>query len=148
MKFHLFKYTCNQCGATYKAPELSFDSYGQFLMRSPAGETVYLNALSDHAYTEVDKLLKTFPNLQKLSPTRLAKIQKNIFGVACDVDSHGNRYSIENRPICASCGNNEPSYWEATEPPEHVNVDFPAVTHQAWEALTEPEKITLLKKDL
>lgn len=146
MRFHLFKYTCKQCGAIYKAPELSFDSYGEFLMRSPSGEVVHLNAMSDPAYAEVDELLKRLPNMQGKSPVQLAKIQRKVFGVACDTDSQGNRYSIETKPICQSCGNQEPSYWEATEPPEFVDIDITEVTHNDWLQLEESEKLELLER--
>lgn len=148
MKFHLFKYTCQACGAIYKAPEISSDSYGEFLMRSSTGEVVHLNAMSDPAYAEVDELLKRLPDLQGKSPVQLAKIQRKIFGAACDTDSQGDRYSIEAKPICQSCGNPNPSYWEATEPPEFVELDMPEVTHNDWFRLDEAKKIKVLESCL
>lgn len=145
MRFHLFKYTCKQCDAIYKAPEMSFDSYGEFLMRSPSGEVVYLNAMSDSTYVEVDELLKSIPSLQGISPAQFAKIQKKVFGVACDTDSKGNRYGIDTKPICPFCGNQVPFYWEATEPPEFIDMVFPEVTHNDWLQLGKAEKLDILR---
>jgi hypothetical protein len=146
MRFHLFKYTCKQCEEIYKAPEVSFDSYGEFLMRSPSGEVTYLNAMSDATYREVDDLLKRLHGLQGLSSVKLASIQRKVFGVACDTDSHGDRYSIEIKPICKTCGSENPSYWEATEPPEFIDSDIPEVSHNDWLQLDESEKLKLLDK--
>jgi DNA-directed RNA polymerase subunit M/transcription elongation factor TFIIS len=148
MTFHLFKYICKRCGSVYKAPEVSADSYGEFLMRSPTGETVHLDAMSDPVFAEVDALLKRLPCMQRKSPVQLAKIQRNVFGVACDPDSQGNRYSIEAKPICQTCGNKEPSYWEATEPPEFVDIDVPEVAHNGWGQLDELEKIEVLERSV
>lgn len=145
MKFLLFKYTCKQCGTTYKAPELGPDSYGEFLMRSRSGETVYLNAIADPIYTEVDGLLKKISSVAGLSSVERANIQRKVFGEACDTDSHGNRYSIAIRPKCESCGCCVPSYWEATEPPEYVDLEFSSVTHKEWFSLSEHEKVRRLE---
>lgn len=146
MKFHLFKYTCKKCGAIYKAPELSFDSYGEFLMRSVAGETVYLNAISDPVYDEVDKLLHELLNEKKFNSFQYANLLQTIFGVACDKDSKGNRYDIKNKPKCNNCRFQEPSYWEATEPPEFIELNIPEVEHNKWSELTKAEKLDILKK--
>jgi len=148
MKFHLFKYTCKNCGCQFKAPEIGFDAYGEFLLRSSSGETVYINAMSDSTYQEVDQLMKKLPVNQGVSAVKLAEILRKIFGIACDIDSKGQLFSINTKPKCPSCGSNEMSYWEATEPPEYVDKEFPNVTHDKWQSMTDNEKLKLLSDSI
>jgi len=148
MKYHLYKYTCKSCKCEFKAPELGFDSYGEFLLRSSSGETVYMNAMSDAVYQEVDELLKRQPVNQGVSAVKLADILRSVFGVACDDDYQGQRFSITAKPKCPACGCVESSYWVATEPPEYTNIDFPNVTHNEWLKLTESQKQKLISDSI
>jgi hypothetical protein len=142
----LIKYTCKRCETTYKTPGLSLNSYGEFLMRSIGGSFVYLDAISDPVFAEMDELLREVCNSKKLNESQYSGLLKNFFGLACDLDSEGNEYGIKNRPICPNCGFNEPSFWDEVYPYEFVDMNVPIVTHNRWEKLTKLEKLNLLRK--
>lgn len=47
-----------KCGDFFKAPDLAFDSYGEFLLRTLGGdEEASLNALADKKYEKVSLIL-------------------------------------------------------------------------------------------
>lgn len=47
----------------FESPEIASDSYGEFLLRSPSGAVVYLDAHLDKTYEEVDQLLAAHKGL-------------------------------------------------------------------------------------
>lgn len=148
MRLHIFKFTCGNCGCEFKSPKMSFDTYGEFLLRSKGGELAYLNAISDPVYQEVDDLLNQLPELQGKSALMLSEFLRKVFGVACDSDTQGNSFSIGGDPVCPSCGDRNISYWEATEPPEYLEQEWPPVTHVKWSSLSDSEKLNLLANEL
>ena len=148
MRLHIFKFTCGNCGCDFKSPKMSFDTYGEFLLRNNEGDLAYLDGISDPVYQEVEDLLKQLPALQNKSAVVLAEFLRKVFGVACDPDAKGNLFSIGGDPVCPSCGERNASYWEATEPPEYLEIELPAVTHKKWFRLSEPEKLSLLANEL
>ena len=148
MKLHLFEYTCQPCHTHFKAPEVMPDSYGEFLMRSESGDTVFLNALEDPVYQEVDDILACLLSGQSVSAVKRASLLRKVFGVACDTDVQGYRYGINTSPLCPHCGSIHMEGWEATEPPEFVDLDLPQVSHCKWIALNPAEKALCLKQAL
>ena len=148
MKLHLFEYTCQACDIGFKAPELMPGSYGEFLMRSASGDTVFLNALEDPVYREVDDLLAYLLNGQSVSAVKRASLLRTVFGIACDSDAQGYRYGINTSPLCPHCGSLDMEGWKGTELPEFVDIDLPLVSHFEWTQLSPTEKALCVKQAL
>ncbi|RCS58581.1 hypothetical protein [Parvibium lacunae] len=142
MKLQLIKFKCAKCDGEFKAPEIVFDSYGEFLLRSVGNaEEAYLDAFQDKTYEEVDRLLKANPRMIGKKSNLLADIlRKNYGAIACDPDSAGNPFQIGIFPKCPFCNSQEMEYWEETEPPQFVEKVVPVVTHTRWSALSDAEK--------
>ncbi|MCY1279422.1 hypothetical protein D9M69_383140 [compost metagenome] len=142
MKMQLIKFKCAKCGSQFKAPDLSFYSYGEFLLRSIGNaDEVYLNAMEDRVYQEVNALLKVNPRVSERKPNALAEVLRKAFGmIACDPDYAGQPFQIGAFPKCTSCGAQEMDCWEATEPAEFVERNLPLATHVAWAALSDADK--------
>ncbi|NBF11539.1 hypothetical protein [Pseudomonas sp. Fl4BN1] len=148
MKFYLYTYVCADCGHRFKAPEMLPGSYGALLMRSASGETVFLDALNDDVYAQVDGLLEQLLQDQGVSATRRANLLRRVFGVACDNDSQGQSFGLLSKPKCGQCGSLNMDYWEGTEPPEYLDCDFPAVQHGQWLQLSPAQKLERLTRAL
>ncbi|MGE8412113.1 MAG: hypothetical protein ACN6QY_07075 [Pseudomonas sp.] len=148
MKFYLYTYVCADCGHRFKAPEVMPSSYGEFLMRSISGETVFLDGPHDAIYSEVDALLEQLLQGQGVSAVRRADLLRKVFGVACDPDSQGQPFSLLIKPRCGQCASVNMDYWEGTEPPEYVDCDFPPVQHEQWRQLSQGQKLDLLRQAL
>ncbi len=146
MKLHLYKYNCEQCGNKFKAPEISFDSYGEFLLRNSSGEIKYVNAILDPVYDEVSTILKLMSTNQGKSEIELAEIQRMVFGASCDVNKGESEYRLNAKPVCPTCRSQEMSYWEATEPPEYIEQELNTVTHNKWNSLSAIDKETRIIK--
>jgi hypothetical protein len=141
MKLQLVKYRCANCGGEFKDPVIGFYSYGEFLLRSSGGDTVYLDAIGDQAYQEVDGLMKASAKVLGKTSNELVCILRRIYGaVACDPDRMGDFFEIGKFPQCPFCNRQEMEYWEATEPPEFVEKNIPPVTHVGWNILSHVEK--------
>jgi hypothetical protein len=142
MKMQMVKFNCLKCGCQFKAPELGFDSYGEFLLRSAGSASeAYLDAMQDSTYQEVNGLLKSHARLRELKPNALAAVLRKSYGlIACDLDQTGNAFQIGMFPKCPSCGSQEMASWEATDPPEFVEKEISPVTHVAWSSLSDAEK--------
>lgn len=142
MKMQLIKFKCARCGKQFKAPDLGFNSYGEFLLRSIGNaDEAYLNAMENSAYQEVNALLKVNSKVSGKKPGELADILRKWFGlIACDPDRAGQPFQIGAFPKCISCGSQEMDYWEATDPAEFVERNVCLVTHVSWAALSDDEK--------
>jgi hypothetical protein len=141
MKLQLVGYRCANCAAEFKAPEIGFYSYGEFLLRSSAGEVSYLDALRDETYMEVAELLKESAKVINKTPNALADMVRKTYGaIACDPDEMGNFFEIGKDPGCRVCGCQEMAYWEVTDPPEFVDENVPPVTHVGWNMLSHADK--------
>lgn len=142
MRLRIVKFNCPKCNYQFKATELGFDSYGEFLLRSHGdANEAYLNAIQDSTYQEVNGLLKSHPQLRELKPNALASLLRKSYGlIACDPDQGGNAFQIGLFPKCPSCGSQEMASWEATEPPEFTDKEISPVTHGEWSLLTGDEK--------
>ena len=149
MKLELVKYKCASCTSTFEAPEIGSDSYGEFLLRSPSGAVVYLDALRDKTYEEVDQLLAAHEKTGGLSAFDRSKVLRRVYGeIACDKDNDGNPFVLGAHPACPVCGNQEMASWEFKEPPELVDVAMEPVTHNRWNSLSGNEKLRLLEQSL
>jgi len=142
MKMQLIKFKCGKCGSQFKAPDLGFNSYGEFLLRSIGNaDEAYLNAMEDRAYQEVNALLKVSSKVSGKRPNEIAEILRKWFGlIACDPDRAGRPFQIGAFPKCTSCGSQEMDYWEATDPAEFVEKSLRPITHASWAALSDDEK--------
>jgi hypothetical protein len=146
LKLIMYEYICKRCNISYKTPGLSLNSYGEFLMRSIGGSFVYLDAISDPVFAELEELIREVCTSKKLNESQYSDLIQSLFGLTCDLDPEDNEYSIMNRPICPNCGFNEPSCWDEVYPYEFVDMNVPVVTHNHWEKLTKLEKLNLLRK--
>lgn len=117
------------------------------MLRSASGELAYLDAISDPVYQEVDDLLKMLQG-ENSGPVKRAELQREIFGVTCDPDSSGQTFSINAKPVCPSCGASEMSYWEATDPPEHIEKEVRGVSHRRWNQLSREGKVECLARSI
>lgn len=149
MKLELVKYKCASCTSTFEAPEIGSDSYGEFLLRSPSGAVVYLDALRDKTYEEVDQLLAVHEKTGGLSAFDRAQVLRRVYGeIACDKDDDGSPFVLGAHPACPICGSQEMASWEFKEPPELVDVTIERVTHSGWNNLPRSEKLSLLEQSL
>lgn len=144
MKFYLYTYVCAECGNRFNAPEVLPGSYGQFLMRSPSGETVFLDGLNDEVYSEVDQLLEQLLQGQNVSAVRRADLLRWVFGVACDPDSQGQPFGLLTKPRCGQCASVKMDQWQATDPAQYVECDFAPVQHSQWLRLSQAQKLQRL----
>jgi hypothetical protein len=141
MKLQLVKYICGKCGENFKAPEILYNAYGEFLLRSAGGETRYLNALGDKTYAEVAGHLTESAKVIDKTPNALADMVRKMYGaIACDPDGMGNLFEIGKDPGCPVCGCQKMAYWEATDPPEFVDENVLPVTHVGWNMLSHADK--------
>lgn len=142
MKLQLVKFKCAKCAGIFKSPEVAFNSYGEFLLRSVVdAEEAYVNAIEDETYQEVNIILKSNARMAGKEPNVLAEILRKTYGaIACDPDSVGQPFQIGRFPKCPSCDSQEMEYWEATEPPEFVEKAVRSVPHTKWGLLSHADK--------
>ena len=148
MRLQVYRYKCGACGDWFEAPEIGELAYGEFLLRSHAGEVRYLNANLDKVFTEVDDLLGSDPRLCSFDQFQRADVLNEVFGVACDPDSTGGLFRVAAKPLCPKCNQCNISEWESTEPPCYVDVDVIEVAHSRWESLSEGEKQNRIREAL
>lgn len=144
MKMQMIKFQCAKCGSQFKAPDLGFDSYGEFLLRSVGNaDEAYLDAMEDGTYQEVSELLKSHTRLLGIKPNAFAAVLRRTYGlIACDPDQAGGPFQIGLFPRCPSCDSQEMASWEATDPPEFIEKALPPVTHLTWADLSHAEKVS------
>jgi len=142
MRLQIFEYQCAPSGHAFRAPELPADAYGEFLLRSRTGaEIVYVNAIADPTYKEVDVLLQRHPTLAGVPAIGRADILRRIYGaVACDPDAEGQPFRIGQHPQCPVCSSTDMKSWQEVHPVEFVDLEIPAATHLLWATLTESKK--------
>lgn len=145
MKLQLFYYTCGTCGNTYKSPEIA-GVYGEFLMRNPRGDIVYLNANKDTVFDEFSAILKNHPTIINLQEMKRADIFQNIFGSGCDPSEDGTLYQITQEPLCPICG--EANFKSFGPTSESIDLDVKSVTHNRWEKLSQEEKEAVVDQAL
>ena len=149
MKLELVKYKCASCASTFEGPEIGSDSYGEFLLRSSSGAVVYLDALQDKSYEEVDQLLAAHEKTGGLSAFDRAQVLRRVYGeIACDKDDDGNPLVLGAHPTCPVCGSQEMASWEFKEPPELVDVALEPLTHNWCNSLSGNERLILIEQSL
>ena len=149
MKLELVKYKCARCTSMFESPEIASDSYCEFLLRSPSGAVVYLDAHLDKTYEEVDQLLAAHKRTGSLSGFERAQVLRRVYGeIACDKDADGNPYTLAAHPVCPVCGSQEMASWEFKEPPEFADVPLDFVAHNVWNSLSGGDKLKLLEGSL
>ena len=148
MKLQMFTYTCEPSGHEFQAPELPFNSYGEFLLRDGTGTSMaYLNALSDPTYLEVSVLLKSLPETQHLTANQRADVLQRLYReVACDTDIDGKPFHIKQHPGCPICSSTAMRSWDEAVPIDFIDVDVPLVSHINWYSLTEIQKVKIVKR--
>lgn len=149
MKLELYIYTCADCAKTFNAMEYGNNSYGEFVLRSASGEAAYLDAMQDHTFNEVSRILETHENTKDLSTTERAHVLHKIYGrTACDKDSNGKVFNIGAHPPCPACGSQRMASWETKYPRETEDIPINPVTHVTWSKLSEIEKLKCVEKSL
>jgi len=146
MKLQLVTYVCGNCRSRFRAPEL-LGGYGSVLLRSEGrGRETLVDFFDDGGVmAELTRLAKRLPLVSGLTDRRLGELAQYLFGKTVDPDDDGSRYGIGVPPRCPVCGSNRMDWWEATEPPEFVELEVPSVTHKRWQALSEKEKLDELE---
>ncbi len=140
MSLTVFKFVCAN-GHAFEAPDASGE-YGEFVMRSEKSSApALLEAVGNAAYAEVDGMLRQLGAYRGRTEFQQADSLQAVFGIACDPAPDGTRLRIGRRPLCSVCGTREMASWEPVRPYEGPYI---RVTHEQWEALSEPEKRTLL----
>ncbi|HEV2614883.1 MAG TPA: hypothetical protein VGV92_09325 [Gammaproteobacteria bacterium] len=143
MKLQKFYYKCKNCGNTYEQSQLA--AYGEFLMRNPKGDAVYLNSFNDPVFDEVEKLFnEKKKSMLNLSLDDEITMFQEIFSVACDKDPDGNPYRIDQKPMCPHCKKVEIGSWGAME--KYVDEEINPVTHVQWNTLTMKQKELLISE--
>ena len=146
MTLHLFKYECSGCGRVYRAPVILQSAYGEFLLRSGGrGTEAYLDAKQDPIYREVSDSVKHHPLAAQLRAIKQGELVQKVFGITCDPDTDGSDFQTWRKPKCPYCGVDKPSRWEATEPPELIEMDLPPITHNQWVKRGASERGALLE---
>ncbi len=140
MKLQMYNYQCNKCKNKFKAPELIGDPYGEFLLRSPAGEMRYLPAMNSEVYLNAGDMVDEYLKDTRLSSVGKAKVLHQIFSLACDLAADSSEFKIGGDPICPACQGNNMYSWEPTHPAEIIEVEVPLVTHNHWSKLTDLDK--------
>jgi hypothetical protein len=148
MRLQTFRYHCGACGQWFESPAIGGFAYGEFLLRSESGEMRHLNANLDPTFDEVDRLIRNDPRAAKLDKFRRADVLNYVFGITCDKDSLGNEFRIGLEARCLRCDERDIIEWESVEPPKYIDLEVPAVTHEAWSTLQETEKQSLISSAL
>ena len=140
MKLQNYIYQCGQCKNKFKVPELLGDPYGEFLLRNNAGNTLYLDAISDFAFKEISNIIKNNSKTKNMNDMSRASVLHAIFGIACDLSSDKTEFKIGGNPICPNCHSNEMYSWEPIYPDEIIDINVPKVGHDQWNKLSDSEK--------
>ena len=142
MKLQAFLYVCEPSGHEFQAPELPFNSYGEFLLRDETGTSLsYLNAFSDPTLAEVSGLLEATPEMGYLTAGQRGRVLQRSYGeVACDPDVEGRHFRIGQHPRCPACSSTTMRSWDEVVPVDFIEVDVPLVTHVRWRSLSEGQK--------
>lgn len=140
MSLVIFKIKCSH-GHEFEAVGPSKGEYGDFVMYGEHGdEPTLLNGLDDPAYEEVTVLVRRLPESQGRSTQEIAETIQSIFGVACDPAPDGTRLKVGFRP-CPNCGTRKLESWS---PVGAYTGDLLQLTHGAWDAATEAQKLAWL----
>lgn len=140
MKLQLYIYQCDHCKNKFKSPNLIEGCYGEFIMRSENGESVYMNSFDDHVFHELENICDSNLQLKNLNRSEEAKIFHQIFSITCDLSTQGKEFQIGTHPVCPKCGSNDMDSWHPTNPPEIIEENIPIVKHERWNKLTTNEK--------
>jgi hypothetical protein len=144
MNLQLYVYTCRNCKCIFKSPELPGESYGEFLMRNPAGDIVFVSSFRDILFQELENQFNNNSHVKDIGPLIKTKIFHKIFGLTCDPASDNNKYQIGLLPFCPKCHLNNNLSWHQTNPPELVDIELSEVTHVNWNKLTDGQKAIIL----
>lgn len=141
---------CSKCGNKKELNYLSDFAYGEQLILIKGGtEYAYVNLLEDEVYKEVNTLLSQIlqENNILFSKSQFADCISNIFGITFDkIDNEEIDTSIEDEK-CSICGSEE---FEPNliEPEQIIEIEVPVITHILWKALSDVEKVKIIKKEL
>lgn len=126
-------------------------TYGEFILRSQGlGSEVYLNAIEDTAFNELNRMIKNNDLTKNMSARERAKILHSVYGITCDEDEDedGTTFQINLDPKCPNCGKHEMTCLDEVRPPVIIDIDIPRVEHKKWNTFMEEEKIDLFHKAL
>lgn len=141
MKLLLFNFRCAKCNNQFTAPSLPDGAYGEFLLISENGETVYLNSFKDGVFDELRSLFKKHEkNFKKIDKYNEAKIFQAVFSITCDKSPSDGTYHIGGSPVCPKCKSREMASYGETNPPKFISEDIKLVAHENWNKLSLEEK--------
>ncbi len=118
--------------------DLSFP-YGYFLGVSINAEAVYLSAVTDHAYAEIQALAAQDSRWVGMAPMRAGDVIRTVVGRLFDGDSAGSPFIFTGGMPCPRCAAAETQFVRATDIPWPTEI-FEA-THARWDALSDQERI-------
>ncbi len=129
---------CEEHGGECITYELTGDSYGHWLGRTPAGELAEFNVWGDPVFGEVLRIVRELLR-QVGREARFGECLRHVLGAACDPAASGQAYSFTWQLHCPACRAANSSQ-EPAEPPRLEIVELPAVSHGEWKKLSEGEK--------
>lgn len=144
MRFQVARFRC-QNGHDFEDVALP-GTYGQFVLRSPSGELAAVDAFEDPVFTEVDRIANDFEAVAGLDDARRGRVVRAAFAATIDPDSEGGAFGFEQSPPCPECGTTAMEWFEVLDPPRHVDRDVGAATHEAWEALDDATKRSVIRQ--
>ncbi len=145
----VFRYVCSSCGQDYFDLAKGDHAYGELTARSTGtGQLVYVSALTDPVFGEVERLAEETLAGTGLQPTgqRWSAAVQRAYTVACDPCEDGTPFLIGGHPACPACKARQPVAWEHTG--EHQIRDVSEPTHKRWLALTPKQRRRLIRSEI
>lgn len=140
----MYKYKCASCGTVFHASGAPEMSYGEFVLRSDAGEEAFLEAVTNNAFNDVANIVRAHPSLKGASQARSGDVAQRIFGLTCDSSPSGRPFHIEMNPTCPDCSSRQMTSWREVMPQQ--TTDIPMVTHHRWDQMNQKEKEMFINK--
>ena len=141
-----FEFVCASCGAVFTAAA-TVHGYGLLLLQSGSGCLALLNANSDPAWADAERLLRDVRTYLDLPDHRRGNVfQQGVVPLLYDPDEAGFPWEVEAPPPCPKCGHHTMADWRALDPPRLREHDLPAPTANAWFELSEDERRRRLRE--
>ncbi len=149
LRYHQYWVKCGNCGQESRFPVYEHDGY--MLMRNPQNKAdSRLLSWEDKAFDEVGDLAQKHKKnildelvsneLHKKIITNTINAAQLVFSFVCDA-SNGVKYTFGSSAVCPYCHSHNIKGWGPTENPyETIDAEYPYITHEYWDALTQPEK--------
>jgi hypothetical protein len=145
MSLTLYQVVCSN-GHTFQAANAPAAAYGELVMygKQLALGPALLSAIGDPVFDEVSALVDAQPELRSQSERERSDRFQEIFGIACDPAPDGSQFQI-GFPACPSCGTRKHRTWS---PVGSYSGPVLPITHVAWKALSDAQKVARLRAAL